>query len=513
MSKGKKKPRHNQRNTSPLTDHKKVGKALIPPFMQVPGLSFTSWATDRLPEMLWACLVITVVPRQEAIEVFRAIAAIGLRYRENEDMPSAKAKGWTLSHSDLPNQPRNILLAVVARVLGCRSGLQALRPLLLLKNLPSLAWWKAAIGVEPIEDDWQTLGKAVLKTFDHQSQEATDVRWLCVLFKLGLGELYVSGQMKDRLQEIIQYPNLGDMRSVRPVIRTMEVAVNTLPSREHINAWPESFWAFGLENTDCVPAPLISRGKSSHDPESFGRAHQEVREALLGHWVSTLKTTGLNPKHDGVFGFGFFALACLAEMSVGPLSSGITGRLLIRSLTECRISLAYLVRCGTDDMWKKFRSYGAGQAKLALLKHEEMSGQKPQFVTQETLEALSNEDFFQEYVEIDLGHWCGKDLRRLADESGTKEDYDRFYGWASGFVHGQWGAMRDTNFTHCLNPLHRFHRIPLPRHRMLEPTMADAINLVNSILSDVNAAYPGFEDQFPPDMQDDSDTASSSEQK
>ncbi|WP_342654969.1 DUF5677 domain-containing protein [Pseudomonas sp. F3-2] len=186
---------------------------------------------------------------------------------------------------------------------------------------------------------------------------------------------------------------------------------------------------------------------------------------------------------------------------------------MLRSLTECRISLAYLVRCGTDNMWKKFRSYGAGQAKLALLKHEEMSGQKPQFVNQETLEALSNEDFFQEYIEIDLGHWCGKDLRRSADELGTKEDYDRYYGWASGFVHGQWGARRDTNFTHCLNPLHRFHRIPLPRHRMLEPTMADAINLVNSILSDVNAAYPGLEDRFPPDMQDDSDTASSSEQK
>lgn len=65
-------------------------------------------------------------------------------------------------------------------------------------------------------------------------------------------------------------------------------------------------------------------------------------------------------------------------------------------------------------MLKKIRSYGAGQAKLALLKHEEMSGQKPRFVTQ-TLETLANEDYFQEYVEIDLGHWCGKDLHRLAE--------------------------------------------------------------------------------------------------
>ena len=86
-----------------------------------------------------------------------------------------------------------------------------------------------------------------------------------------------------------------------------------------------------------------------------------------------------------------------------------------------------------------------------------------------------------------------KDLRRLAEESGTKGDYDRYYGWASGFVHGQWGAMRDSNFTHCLNPLHRFHRVPRPFHRMLEPSTDDALHLVNSILDDVNSAYPDFE--------------------
>lgn len=154
--------------------------------------------------------------------------------------------------------------------------------------------------------------------------------------------------------------------------------------------------------------------------------------------------------------------------------------------------MAFLVRCGDDAMWKKFRSYGAGQAKLALLKHEEMTGERPRFVTLETLERLANEDYFQEYVEIDLGHWCGKDLRKLAEESGTKEDYDRYYGWASGFVHGQWGAMRDSNFTHCLNPLHRFHRVPLPFHRKLEPTLDDGLQLVNSILDDVSTAYPGF---------------------
>lgn len=496
MSK-KKKPHRPGKITSQLADHKKVGKALVPPFMQISGLSFSSWATDRLPEMLWACLVITVLPREEAIEAFRDIAAIGIHYRrEDGEEQEQKARGWSLRHSDLPNQPRELFNGLASRVLRCPAGVQALRPLLLLENLPGLAWWKAAIAAEPTDDDWQTLGQAVQKTFDHQSQSATDVRWLSVLFKLGLGELFVFEGMREQVQEIIDYPNRGDMRSVRPSIRSMEMAVTSLKPEQEPNPWPESFWAYTLEHTHCLPAPLKSRGKSTHDSKVFGKAINDVREALLEHWFNSLSTTALNPKHDGVFGFGFFALACLVELSVGPLNSGITGRLLLRALTECRISLAYLVRRGNDEMWKKFRSYGAGQAKLALLKHEEMSGQKPRFVTHETLEALANEDYFQEYLEIDLGHWCGKDLRRLAEESGTKDDYDRYYGWASGFVHGQWGAMRDTNFTHCLNPLHRFHRIPLPMHRMLEPTMADALHLVNAILDDVNGAYPGLDTRF-----------------
>lgn len=485
MSK-KKKPHRSHRNTTPLAGHKRVGKALVPPFMQIPGISFASWSNVRLPEMLWACLVITVIPRAEALELFRNIASIGLRYRKG---PEENATGWTLRHSDLPNQPRQLIDGIVGLVRQSHTGIQALRPLLLLEDLPGFAWWKAALAVEPNEDDWQTLGQAVQTTFDHQSQEATDVRWVSILFRMALGEIHMP---EEEWYEIAEYPNRGDMRSVRPSIRAMEMTF----ADDARSPWPDSFWNYVMRHTACIPAPLESRERTTQDLGDIRQVLPRVREALLERWHTSLNTTGLDPKHDGVFGFGFFALACLAEMSMGPLSAAITGRLLLRSLTECRISLAYLVRCGSDEMWKKFRSYGAGQAKLALLKHEEMSGQKPRFVTQETLEALANEDYFQEYVEIDLGHWCGKDLRRLAEESGTKDDYDRYYGWASGFVHGQWGAMRDSNFTHCLNPLHRFHRIPLPFHRMMEPTTDDAVHLVNRILDDVNAAYPGFDTRF-----------------
>lgn len=460
--------------------------------MQLPGISFQSWANERLPEMLWACLLISVFPREAALGAFREIAALGMRYRD--DAEDSVAKGWTLNLSSLPHQAPEMVKSIVKTSARHPLGYAALRPLLLLNSLPGREVWQEALSVQPTEHDWRTLGQAVMVTFGHQTQEATDVRWVSLLFKIALGEIRFPEQLRERVDEIIHYPNKGDMRSVRPFIRSSEITINIteIDGKNPPETWPDEFWKECLERTTCLPAPLKRMDSTERDTNALASELLEVRSALRDHWQVTLTTTGVDVRHDAVFGLGFFALSCLLEMISGHNSFGISGRLLLRSLTECRISLAYLIRCGNDDMWAKFRSYGTGQAKLALLKLEEMSEDKPNFVRKETLEALANEDFFQEYVEIDLGHWCGKDLRKMADESGTKDDYDKFYGWASGFVHGQWGALRDSNMTHCLNPLHRFHRVPLPSHRMMEDALPDALVLVNSLLDDIDRIFPCF---------------------
>lgn len=42
-----------------------------------------------------------------------------------------------------------------------------------------------------------------------------------------------------------------------------------------------------------------------------------------------------------------------------------------------------------------------------------------------------------------------------------------------------------------MNPLHRFHRVPLPWHRMMTASLLDAVGLVNSMLESVEKVYPG----------------------
>ncbi|AWV07279.1 hypothetical protein C9I47_1579 [Lysobacter maris] len=177
---------------------------------------------------------------------------------------------------------------------------------------------------------------------------------------------------------------------------------------------------------------------------------------------------------------------------MGVNSRIISGRLLIRTLTEIRINLAFMTRSADPQIWGRFRTYGSGQAKLALLKYEETGGDRPSLVSAQTLEALANEDFFEEFVNIDLGSWSGSDLRRMSEKCDAKEDYDRYYGWTSAFVHGQWAAARDAVFATCLNPLHRVHRGPMPSQRPMESCVPDGFYLVNQILSTVDENYPEF---------------------
>ncbi len=476
-------------DSTPLSGHTRVGKRLVPPMMTLPGgFEISSWTNDRLPEMLWAALVTTVLRREDAPGVFREVALIGVKY---ESMGQA-FRGFNLNISGLAKQPPEMIATIVGSARKHGLGKIALRPLLLFNSLPARDTWKTEIDAEPTEDDWPTLAKAVITTFHHQSQEATDIRWLKLMFKACLGAVIFPQTLADQVEELRLYPNKGDMKSVRPFIRATEMSLDIeIKSEQFAAGWAGDFWHECMNRTSCTPIHRPKDTRVPLDVKAFVQSMVDVRTSVVEHWEKTLSTTAVDPRHDAVFGFALYVLSCALEMSSASNRYAISGRLFLRCLTECRITLAYLVSNDDPNLWARFRSYGAGQAKLALLKAEAMSGSTPGFVEKATLEALANEDFFQEFVEIDLGHWCGKDLRKMAEDSGTKDEYDKFYGWASSFIHGQWGAIRDSNLTHCRNPLHRFHRIPLWSHRPMGDALGDAISLVNSTLETVEKAYPG----------------------
>ena len=80
----------------------------------------------------------------------------------------------------------------------------------------------------------------------------------------------------------------------------------------------------------------------------------------------------------------------------------------------------------------------------------------------------------------------------MSEDAGVKDIYDRFYSWTSTFSHSHWGALRDSVFDTCGNPLHRLHRIPRESARILPDVLLDACLCVDKILEIISQCYPDF---------------------
>ena len=464
---------------SSLQDHVRAGKSLIPKLRTLPQLVLTSWIQERLPEVLWAALIVTHRPRGQALDIIRQVLAFvrdgAVALDRPLDVTLSGLEGWDWSlRSDFIE--KLVQLAPDAVV-----------PLLLFDDLPSRELWESSLKARPSEVHWQKVAEAVAAVLDHQSQEATDCRWARLVFQVVIGRMQFVGKMGAVGEEIFYYPDKGDQRQVRPTVRAGEGGMDALHERTK-NEWPVKLWTQCLRDTKCIIGPDAPAA-----PVSVGTTLVRlrlVRERLRVHCGDTRATSAVDPKHDTVFASALFSLALLEELLGPGVGRSLMGRMTVRSLAEVYVNLSYLLKRDDAELWQSFRVFGAGQAKLSFL-HLERLGEAS-YVDLAQLEALANEDLWLEYLTVNLGHWSSKNARALAEEAGVKDVYERYYPWSSGYIHGHWSAMRDSVLTTCFNPLHRLHRVPRARARSLEDVVPDAVWLVDSILARVEEAYPPF---------------------
>lgn len=471
------------RTLSPLADLRRDGKVLASPLANL-GIQRLSWVDERLPEWLWAALVHREAGRDHALAHFRSVLE-GL----SGSSPGASDEFMDLRHSAIAGAPEARARAILDLVVGHEAARDALRPLLLIPELPAFDLWRAAIGgVADPERDWPRLQAAVAACLFHQSEEATDLRWLSTVTYMAQGRLKLPKTEEQLATEIWGYPHVGNMREVRATIRAMELSLDAA-SEADSSRWSAAFWDHCRTATPCHPAsdrasvPVLGTTR-----ELVARAYS----CVVAHSTNTRVTTALDARHDTVFGSATYSLAILMELMVPGAAQAITGRLALRTILEAHINLAYLLTRNDDNVWVQFRRHGAGQAKLAFLKRFEVQ-QPAECIAEDTLEAIANDDGWMEFTDVDLGHWADTNLRSVADKAGVKDLYDTYYGWPSTYAHAQWSAVRDATYTYCTNPLHRVHRILRTEPRTLEDVISDAARLVDRTLDLVHQAYPDFE--------------------
>lgn len=424
--------------------------------------------------MLWAVLLITTLDREAALQVFRRMADQIFKLPDQMKFDDITLTGLAKLGDD---QRDGFIKELTAE----SSVKAALSPLLLFPKLPAFSAWEKYLEPIPLKDAWQALARGVLSTLDHQSQESTDCRWLRVLAMLVAGHLHLP---PEPAKEFVEYPNFGDMRKVRPSVRACEISFSVDKSD-----WPETFWRECMTRTPCSSLTW-SRTPTSvsvgFTPESIATAWVELKF----HFHESIETTAPDARHDTVFGMGFYALSLAGEILRGRSQNAIGARLALRTLVESYITLAYLLKADHPDLWKSYRAYGSGQAKLAFLKLNEADNPTTH-VDLPTLERLVNEDVWMEFMPINVGHWEKSNLRDMSIKAGVKDVYDRFYSWTSSFSHAHWAAMRESVFDTCANPLHRMHRVPREKLAILPSVVPDMAEITDLILGLVSRAYPG----------------------
>jgi hypothetical protein len=480
MAKGK-KTKTERAQYSPLASHRREGKSFIPPFMQNPNITLMSWRDTRVPELLWAILLAGNLERDSYLRLFREVIRRACKTGEQRLV-------GTLQHSSLVHEKPDVFEQSFGGVFSDDQASNVLPALLLFDGLPDREHWAKHLPAPDPENHWHVLSRAVARTTDHQSQESTDCRWLRVFLAVTQKKMLIQAELE---REIAEYPNLGDMRMVRPLIRSAEAALDQSGTGFQTPPWADNFWNECWTKTDCAQA----HRRDEPVKEISGAVTElgQIYAAAMLHFRRTLRTTGIDPRHDAAFGLVMYGINLAYSVCIGEAHQRVVGRTVIRSMTECYITLAFLLKRDQLALWQKYRSYGSGQAKLAFLKSFDLEDPSlPEYLDPTELEAMANEDAWLEFVTIDVGNWTGLDLRKMSEEANVKPIYDKYYTWPSGYVHGQWGAVRDTNFGICLNPLHRFHRIPAPPRVSMGSVAPAAFKLTNLLLELLNAAYPTF---------------------
>jgi hypothetical protein len=402
--------------TTPLKLLKRTGKVIGTPLTGV-NMQFSSWVNEAIPEVLWSLLVVSGLPREDALASFRRILekvlqhknVLGTRRLEHSRLAELDKPSFDLFFSDecaLPN---------VAK---------ALSPILLLDGLPDKKHWQALLP-EPDDAAWSNLAAAVAGAFDHQSEKATDCRWLRIMTAAGLGNIQIPATMAERAKEFTEYPNRGDMRSVRPSIRAMEMILRPGAGAEVRTQWMSEFWLECWQRTVCLSAnPDVAAASTDH--KEILEQVIKLYEALIEHFLETMEETGIDAKHDACFGITFYIIQLLFFALKGNVGQALPGRNILRSAVEGYITLAYLVHHDKPTIWLQYRNYGAGQSKLAFLKRIDQS-EVPSFISTDLLEQLASQDLWLEFQDIKLGAWADKNLRNMAQEAGEKAFYDRYY--------------------------------------------------------------------------------------
>ena len=463
----------DNKNTSGISDHKKRKGALVTPLNAASEgvLELSSWAKERMPEYLWLGLILLRYGRKEGLQkagnILREISI------KNETLSQPRmSKIFSLSNDEQKSIYEIICKYVEKDVLA---------PLTLLYPSRFYPIFNEYFFISHllVEDRINTISEAIKLFSPHQSDEATDLRFLVLsLMIFGRKIQFVKG-MEPAVTALQEYPYTDHenekMRMYRPTVRSMEGGMNFGEANTDFSS---KFWRdFGMI-TPCNPI-RIEFPKNETDYKEFTTDCQKVLEYVF----YANKEKSLTEDRFGVIiGSINYALKIFTELNDNELGNSILGRHGIRTIIEVYIMLKYLLKREVEQpkIWEAYKLYGVSKYKLVLLKARESNTiDLTSHFALPVVEALVNEIRWEEFIDVDLNYFDKQGIRDKSIDVGEKELYDLFYDYDSSFAHGLWGAVRESAMLYCNSADHQFHTMPdVFDNQNLPDVKSDSIRII-----------------------------------
>lgn len=466
---------------SKISDHKLHKGVFITPLNNISESmdEIDSWGVGRVPEFLWIGLILYHYGRDEAIVRLREIMRI--LYDVAPDIGLPKISGIHGLQEEKLNEFYGKLNAIIDPI--------ALAPLSVIftysvNRLFSKYFYLRGIS---IDTRIKILKEVVQKILSKDSEMSSDIQYIVAIFVSMKRELTFLNGCRNPIAEFIKYkPESIEYGLTASKIRAL---LNIIFHEDKTNvAFVEWFWSKVLNFSECETFK-VDRKKGLCDMNN----EKEIMLKIFKYYIEQFKSSSaLNDKMQVVLGLAIYAFKRFREMLEHDLEYTISGRSCSRGIAESYIMLKYLLSLEKTEpkVWKEYQLYGLGKYKGILKAYQEGIEEKRYTqITPEYLEMLVNEFVNEEAIDINTNYFKAN-IRTRAKAINEEKLYGQLYEYDSMFEHCIWGAIRESVFLKCDNPLHLYHCVPdLDNEIPLESVAEDCMRIMGKIISTLIELY------------------------
>lgn len=468
---------------SKLSNHTfKKGK-FITPINLIPNMQELSdeksWTYGRMPEYLWIGLILKRFGREDGLRKLCSI--ISVLHKLAPDLYTARMSQILKLDATIQKRFYDFVVSTDAK--------EALAPLTIYLTASRAPVFAECFysPEQSIDDRCDMLIQTMRDIMDHQSNEATDIRFVALYFNQLSGKVHL---LKDQVDLLAAYPTAEHtneiMRMARPAVRSLEMMILTFENAD--SEYLKGFWRCVSEMTECSIF-IIEFPEEKRDITAYMEKLHEIFVYLSELFAAT---NPLDEKMSVLLGIATYSYKRLKEIYEHQLFNSISGRSCVRVLIEDYIMMKYLVKNETahDNIWRDYQLYGMGLYKLVLTRHRERDVSEESHFDAKYIDALVNEFKGEEFIDMDTKYFDKQNIRLKAESVDEKDLFGLYYDYDSSFEHGLWGAIRESSMLKCNNPTHKYHCVPDTEcETRLKTVLPDCIMVMNKIVSFLNELY------------------------